>query len=79
MKVAEQHETLRRKLQGYYNYYAVVCNYKAVEAMYQHTRRAWCKWLRRRSQKPKIKWENFAERVEKVFPLPKPRIIHANV
>ena len=79
VKVAVQHEILVRKLQGHYNYYAVRCNYEALEALYQHTRKAWCKWLRRRSQKSRIKWDNFAERIEKEFPLPVPRIIHANV
>ena len=77
--VAEQHETLKRKLQGHYNYYSVRCNYKALAALYQHTREAWCKWLRRRSRKSKINWENFPERIEGPFPLPKPRIIHADV
>ena len=79
MKVAEQHVILGQKLRGFYNYYAVKCNYQALESLYQHTRSAWCKWLRRRSHKSKIKWENFAERIEKPFPLPQPRIIHANV
>lgn len=79
VKVAEQHATLERKLRGHYNYYGVKCNYEALEALYEHTRRAWCKWLRRRSNKSKIKWENFSERIEKAFPLPKPRIIHADI
>ncbi len=79
MKVAVQHAILVQKLQGHYSYYAVRCNYEALGALYQHARRAWCKWLRRRSQKSSIKWENFVERIEKEFPLPRPRIIHANV
>ncbi len=79
MKVELQHATLVRKLQGHYNYYAVRCNYEALWSLYQHTRTVWCKWLRRRSQKSKIKWENFAERIEAEFPLPVPRIIHTHV
>ncbi len=79
MKVAVQHEILVRKLRGHYNYYAVRCNYEALKALYHHTRKAWCKWLRHRSRKSRIKWENFAERIEKEFPLPIPRIIHTNV
>ena len=74
-QIEEQFKTLSSKLRGYYNYFGVRCNYKAIEAVYEHTVKAWKFWLSRRSHKGGISWEKF-ESIRASFPLPKPRIVH---
>ncbi len=39
--VKEQHDTLRSKLRGYYQYYGIRGNYKMLEVVFEHTERAW--------------------------------------
>lgn len=70
--IGEQHQTLCAKLRGYYQYFGVRSNYKAIEAAYEHTEKAWRYWLSRRSHKGKVLFETLQE----TFPLPKPRIVH---
>jgi RNA-directed DNA polymerase len=41
--------------------------------LYQ-AKRAWYKWLRRRSQRARLTWEGFA-RMLRVYPLPCPRVV----
>jgi len=76
LPITEQHQTLCRKLRGYYQYYAIRGNYRRLEEVLWQVARAWRYWLSRRSRKSAISWEEF-EKLRKVFPLPKPRIIHA--
>jgi len=73
----EQHTMLCSKLRGYYQYYGVRSNYKALEAVYEYAERAWRHWLSRRSQKSGINWEQFTKRIRDVHPLPIPRLVHA--
>ncbi len=70
--IQEQHKTLVAKLRGYYQYFGVRSNYKAIEAAYEHTEKAWRYWLSRRSHKGK----DLFEFLQECFPLPKPRIVH---
>lgn len=70
--IGEQSGVLNAKLRGYYQYYGVRCNYKALEVVYEHTEKAWRYWLSRRSQKGEVLFEY----LQKHFPLPKPRIVH---
>ena len=70
--IVEQWATLKAKLRGYYQYYGVRGNYKALEAVYEHTVKAWRYWLSRRSQRKEVLFEFLQEK----FPLPKPRIVH---
>jgi group II intron reverse transcriptase/maturase len=79
MPLPEQHKALKAKLHGIYAYYGIRCNCEALETVYYHALRAWQKWLSRRSRKSKIWWSMFHEKIERIFPLPKPRIVHANV
>jgi group II intron reverse transcriptase/maturase len=72
----EQHKTLSSKLRGYYQYYGIRGNFKMLEVVFEHTERAWRKWLGRRCSKGFVTAEEFHEHYRKVFPLPKPRIIH---
>jgi RNA-directed DNA polymerase len=76
--MAVQFKKLGRKLRGHYGYYGIAGNFRALEAVFQHTRQAWRKWLSRRSWKSYVSWEKFLK-LEKIFDLPAPRIVHANV
>jgi len=67
-----QYATLCSKLRGYYQYFGVVSNFKAIARAYYYTLRAWKYWLSRRSHKGKVKIEDLAAQ----YPLPKPRIVH---
>ncbi len=68
-----QHKELKAKLLGLYNYYGIIGNYKMLEVLFEHARRAWKRWLARRSRSGVLNYEKF-ERLWKVWPLPKPRI-----
>jgi RNA-directed DNA polymerase len=72
----EQYRTLCSKLRGYYQYYGIRGNFKMLEAVYEHTERAWRYWLSRRSHKGHINWQKFVDSVHRQLPLPKPRIMH---
>ncbi len=74
--IQEQHKTLRSKLRGYYQYYGIRGNYKMLEVVFEHTERAWRRWLGRRCSKGYVTVEEFNRYHRKVFPLPTPRIIH---
>ncbi len=71
-RIKEQYETLCSKLRGFYQYYGVRGNYKALKAVFEHTERAWRYWLSRRSHKGKVLFEE----LRKTYPLPRPRIVH---
>ena len=74
--IKEQHQTLRSKLRGYYQYYGIRGNYKMLEVVFEHTERAWRHWLGKRNSKGYVNVEKFHTVYRKVFPLPKPRLIH---
>ena len=67
-----QHEVLCSKLRGYYQYFGVRCNFKAIATIFHHTKRAWRYWLCRRSHKGNVRYEH----LETQYPLPRPRIVH---
>jgi hypothetical protein len=52
-------------------------NFKMLEVVYERTRVKWKKRLSRRNSKDRMSWEKFAVKVEEIFDLPKPRIVHA--
>jgi RNA-directed DNA polymerase len=74
--IAEQNRTLNSKLRGYYQYYGIRSNYKALEVVYEEVQRAWRYWLSRRNHKGTINWGKFASRILKALPLVRPKIIH---
>jgi RNA-directed DNA polymerase len=74
--IEEQYRTLSAKLRGHYQYYGVRGNYKMLEMAYEHTRAKWKHWLARRNSKDRMSWKKFADKVEQVFALPLPRIVH---
>ncbi|MFC1852632.1 reverse transcriptase domain-containing protein [candidate division CSSED10-310 bacterium] len=73
----EQHQMLCSKLRGHYQYYGIRGNYKMLEVAFEYVEYAWKYWLSRRSHKGYINWAKFETSIKRVFPLPKPRIIHA--
>jgi len=75
--ITEQFGALSSKLRGYYQYYGIRGNYKALETVYEYTQYAWRYWLSRRSHKGAINLEKFAKSILSKYSLPKPRIIHA--
>jgi len=73
----EQYRTLGAKLRGHYQYYGIRGNFKMLEAVFEHTERAWRYWLSRRSHKGHLNWQKFVDSLRHKLPLPKPRIIHS--
>jgi hypothetical protein len=53
---ADQHRALSRALLGRYVYYGRVSNYPSLAGFLNFVRRAWFKWLRRRSQRRRLSW-----------------------
>jgi group II intron reverse transcriptase/maturase len=70
--IKEQYGILCSKLRGFYQYYGVRSNYKALEVVFEYAEKAWRRWLSRRSHKGKVLFEE----LRGSFPLPKPRIVH---
>ena len=68
-----QHLALSRRIQGHINYFGVSGNTKSLQQLINRTRATWYKWLRRRSQVPRLTWERYREILWR-FPLPAPRI-----
>ncbi|CAB1058445.1 Retron-type RNA-directed DNA polymerase (EC [Olavius sp. associated proteobacterium Delta 1] len=71
----EQHETLCSKLRGFYQYFGVRSNYKALEVVYEYAMKAWRRWLGECHRDGYITHEKF-RKILKTFPLPLPRIVH---
>jgi group II intron reverse transcriptase/maturase len=76
--VKEQHEQLCRKLRGHYGYYGITGNFRALARYFHLARRAWRKWLDRRSQRARMSWDKF-ERLIQRYPLPPPRVVHSSL
>jgi RNA-directed DNA polymerase len=57
--VPAQHAALKRKLTGHFNYFGVRGNAPCIGRVAFHARRAWYKWLRRRSQRSRLNWQRF--------------------
>jgi RNA-directed DNA polymerase len=70
--INEQYAILCSKLQGFYQYYGVRSNYKALETVFEYSEKAWRFWLSRRSHKGTVWYEELRSK----YPFPKPRIVH---
>jgi RNA-directed DNA polymerase len=75
-KIKDQWIKLKQKLNGHYAYYGLSLNIRSLQSFYWQTRRAWHKWLNRRSQKNKLVWERFEQLLEH-YVLPAPHIVHS--
>jgi group II intron reverse transcriptase/maturase len=73
--LADQHRKLSQKLKGHFAYFGISGNYKRLEDLRSEAKRLWRKWLSRRSTKSPVTWDAFL-RMEKLFPLPRPKIVH---
>ena len=72
--VQVQHAALSRRLRGYFNYFGVSGNFRRQRRLVEATKRAWYKWLCRRSQRKRLHWGKFEELLRQL-PLPRPRIM----
>lgn len=73
LPVKEQHVALVRRIDGHMNYFGVSGNTRSLHRLLFHARRAWCKWLGRRSQRARMNWERFTAILRR-FPLPRPSV-----
>ncbi|MBI4583396.1 MAG: hypothetical protein HY717_05165 [Planctomycetes bacterium] len=74
--IEEQHQHLSRKLQGHYGYYSIIGNSYALGCFLHWVRRAWRRWLARRSQRGRMSWDAF-QRLQHRYPLPPPKCVHS--
>jgi RNA-directed DNA polymerase len=72
--LAVQHAALASRLRGHFNYFGVNGNLRSLKDLLYQAKRAWYKWLGRRSQRARLTWERFAQ-ILRDFPLPWPRIV----
>lgn len=70
--IGDQHRMLNSKLRGFYQYFGVRGNYKALEVVFEYAEKAWRRWLSRRSSNGVVMFEDLRSR----YPLSKPRIVH---
>jgi RNA-directed DNA polymerase len=73
LPIKEQHVALVRRIDGHMNYFGVTGNTRSLSLLIFCAKRAWFKWLGRRSQRGRISWERFAA-IERRFPLPRPTV-----
>jgi hypothetical protein len=73
-EVVVQHAGLWSRLQGHFNYSGVNGNLRSLACLLHHARRAWHKWLNRRSQRARLPWERFLDFIRD-YPLPRPRVV----
>lgn len=76
-KLSRTMNTLRSKLQGTWNYYGLIGNYRRMQLFYRATCRTVHKWLNRRSQRQSMTWSAFNRTLER-FHVPPPRIVESN-
>ena len=74
LAVRDQHVTLRRKLQGHFNYFGVNGNVRCLQQLTRQVERTWMKWLERRSQRGGMFWAKYKKLLQ-AFPLPRPRVM----
>jgi RNA-directed DNA polymerase len=76
LPVREQHKTLVAKVRGHYNYFGITGNSRALSRFLHEVKRAWRKWLGRRSNRARMTWQHFRLLVGR-YPLPWPHIVHS--
>jgi RNA-directed DNA polymerase len=74
--LVDQHRQLSQKLKGHFAYFGISGNYKRLDDLRKETKRIWREWLSRRSRNGQVTWDAFS-RLEKIFPLPRPKIVHS--
>ena len=76
-KLSRTMKTLKAKLQGTWNYYGLIGNYRRMMLFYDETCRTLFKWLNRRSQRRSLTWPAFHRMLAR-FQVPRPRIVEQN-
>jgi RNA-directed DNA polymerase len=71
--IEAQHAALNRRLRGHCHSFGVNGNYHSVMLLVEATKRAWYKWLCRRSQRTRLNGERCTDLLLG-WPLPRPRI-----
>jgi len=74
--LTDQHARLERMLRGHDAYYGITGNMVALKRLHHQAERIWIYWLRRRSQRSRLRWDDGARRLLSLFALPSPRIVH---
>lgn len=72
-KRMEQYRILCDKLKGHYQYFGVTGNMRMLSLFFHAVKRAWKKWLSRRSEQRHLSWVEFYRKLE-ANPLPPPHI-----
>ena len=73
-KLSRTMKTLKAKLQGAWNYYGLIGNFRRMQLLYNAACRALYKWLNRRSQRKSLTWPA-VNRLLVRFQVPAPRIV----
>ena len=68
LPIPEQGQYLARVLNGFFNYFAVPTNSRAINSFYRHVGWYWFRTLRRRSQTSKLTWERMKRLTDKWLP-----------
>lgn len=74
LPVKEIVKKLNQILVGYYHYYGITDNSKAIASFRYRVTKSLFYWMNKRSQRKSYTWDGFLEMLTKVFPLAKPRI-----
>ena len=75
LPVQVQRQALVRRVRGHFNYFGVSGNFRSLLYFAEAVRRAWYKWLCRRSQRNRLTWERYDELTKTRWLLPRPRIV----
>ena len=76
--VKQQWESLCRTVRGHYGFYGITFNIEGLQRYFEAVKRAWQKWLNRRSRDKDMPWVRFRNLLDR-YPLPSPRIVHSYV
>lgn len=63
-------KALNRKLNGYYNYYAITDNGRSIQKMRHYIMRTLYKALKRRSNRHKLSWESYEKILKNYILIP---------
>ena len=74
--LAEQQQTLGRKIRGHCAYYGITGNSKSLSAFRMWVVRIWRRWLSRRNRERGMTWERFNQLLER-YPLPAAVAVHS--
>ena len=68
---------LNRKLDGYYEYYGITFNSRALQHYFEEVKRLLFRWVNRRGNRLRLTWARYVLRITVWSPLRKPTIRHS--